>query len=186
MEKTETVCPPWVGRLMVSPLRKWVHNPHKILSPFIKSGDIILEIGPGMGFFSIPMAQMTGKTGKVLCVDVQEPMLQSLSKRAEKYKVDDQIKTHRCNTNSLNIEHLNEQIDFALLFAVVHEIPDQQKLFNECYAALKPGGKILFAEPKGHVKETNWRQSLSFAKEAGFKLQETSYIRSSISKVLVK
>lgn len=186
MEKTEKACPPWVGRLMVSPLRKLMHNPNKILAPFIKIENTILEIGPGMGFFSIPMANLTGKNGKIYCVDIQKPMLNALSERAKKYNVSNQIITLHCLQNGLNIGHLKQQIDFILLFAVVHEIPDKQQLFKECYEVLKPDGKILFSEPKGHVKQEDWDLSLSYAQNAGFNLEATENIRGSISMVLVK
>jgi len=35
---------------------------------------------------------------------------------------------------------------------------------------LTPGGRILFAEPKGHIKPVDFEKSLQFAKEAGLKV----------------
>ena len=90
---SERVCPVWVGYLLASPLRKFAHNPDKILSPYVKEGMTVLDIGSAMGFFSIPMAQMVGPEGKVICVDMQEKMLERLQKRAHKAGVADRIET---------------------------------------------------------------------------------------------
>jgi len=78
------VCPWWMGYLLANPVRRLFQNPEKILAPYINKGDKILEIGPGMGFFSIPMASMTGEKGKVYCVDLQPKMLAVLEKRGKK------------------------------------------------------------------------------------------------------
>ena len=48
----ERVCPPWVGYLLASPIRLLLHNPRKILSPYVGDGMTVLEPCPGMGFFS--------------------------------------------------------------------------------------------------------------------------------------
>jgi len=43
----------------------------------------VLDIGCGMGFFSIPLAPMVGPNGKVIWVDMQEKMLQLLAEPKE-------------------------------------------------------------------------------------------------------
>lgn len=42
----------------------------------------VLDVGSAMGFFSLPMAEMVGPGGKVVCIDVQLKMLQVLRRRA--------------------------------------------------------------------------------------------------------
>ncbi|MDA3891662.1 MAG: methyltransferase domain-containing protein [Salinivirgaceae bacterium] len=186
MENKNHVCPPWVGKLMVNPLRKLFTNPESILSKFIESGYKIIEIGPGMGFFSLPMAKQTGSNGMVYCVDIQEDMLNNLEKRAVKAGVNEQITTLLSSENSLEIKHLENKIDFGLLFAVVHEIPNKELLFQELAFVLKQGSKILFAEPKGHVLLINWSRSLEFAIKAGFKVENAEKINGSHSALLIK
>ena len=48
------VCPPWMGRLLLNPLRKLVESPKKIFAPFVKEGMVVLEPGCAMGFFTLP------------------------------------------------------------------------------------------------------------------------------------
>ncbi len=78
---SESVCPVWVGYFLASPVRKLFQNPEKMLAPYVKEGMRVLDIGCAMGFFSLPLAQMIGLNGKVICVDVQEKMIKSLEKR---------------------------------------------------------------------------------------------------------
>ena len=46
----EHVCPWWIGYLLVSPIRRWLQNPDKILSPYVSEGMTVLELGPGWVF----------------------------------------------------------------------------------------------------------------------------------------
>jgi ubiquinone/menaquinone biosynthesis C-methylase UbiE len=161
------VCPWWLGYTFLIPIRKYQHDPEKILAPHIKEGMSVMDYGSAMGYFSIPMAKYVGKNGKVYCVDIQYKMLEKLEKRAIIYGVKDTIKTLLVG-KEYNPPELKEKIDFALLFAVVHEVPDKVKLFQELFQVLKPNGKILFAEPKGHVKQRDFDKSLGIARNTGF------------------
>lgn len=180
------VCPVWVGHLLASPLRKLLQNPKKILSPYIKEGMTVLDVGCAMGFFSLPLAKMAGSEGKVICVDLQEKMTKALEKRAHKAGVLNRIETRLCNENSLGLNNLNGKVDLALAFAVVHEVPDTNTFFSEIYKSLKPAGKLLVSEPKAHVSETDFNKSVSVAEGNGFKVIERPRIGRSHSAVLYK
>ncbi len=166
----ERVCPVWAGYLLASPLRKLFENPNKILSPYVRDGMNVLDIGCAMGFFSLPLARMVGSKGKVICVDMQAGMIKSLEKRAKRAKLSDRIDTRFCLQNSLGLDDLAAEIDFGFAFAVVHEAPDAAALFSEIYEAIKPSGKLLVAEPGGHVSEEKFKVSVSIAEERGFKV----------------
>jgi ubiquinone/menaquinone biosynthesis C-methylase UbiE len=164
----EHVCPWWIGYLLVSPIRRWLQDPEKILSPYISEGMTVLDIGPGMGFFTIPAARMVGASGRVIAVDLQENMLKSLAKRAEKAGVAGRIVAKLCEPDNLGV---SEAIDLCLAFNVVHEIPDAGALFSQIRAILKPTGRLLLAEPGGwHVSEKDFEATLSKASAAGLKL----------------
>jgi ubiquinone/menaquinone biosynthesis C-methylase UbiE len=184
MEK-QRVCPVWVGYTFLLPFRKYQHDPWKILGPHIKQGMTVMDFGCAMGYFSIPLAQMTGSQGKVYCVDIQEKMLAKLQKRAIKYGVSSVIKPLLVGKD-YNVIELHEKLDFALLFMVVHEVPDQTGLFKDMYAMLKPGGKILFFEPKGHVKPIDFEKSLQLAQAAGLKISKEKPMQKGLCAFLVK
>jgi ubiquinone/menaquinone biosynthesis C-methylase UbiE len=184
--KVESVCPWWIGYILACPLRKLMQNPEKILKPYIKEGMTILDVGSAMGFFSLPMAKMAGEKGKVICVDLQQKMLDVLVKKAGKKGLAGIIEPHLCSTSSLLLESFKDKIDFALASAVMHEIPDKKKAFSEVYNALKPGTVMFVAEPAGHVSEEAFKHTLFLAEEAGFKADTYTKNGSSLIVVLRK
>ena len=165
----EHVCPVWVGRLLASPLRRLFENPDKILGQYISEGMTALDIGCAMGFFSLPLAEMVGIQGKVICIDLQERMIEVLEKRARKAGLLERIETHLCSKDSLGLKEFKGIIDFALAFAVVHEVPEASSFFSQIYEAIKPDGKFYVAEPRGHVSESNFDATVSLAVGKGFK-----------------
>lgn len=186
MEATKhSVCPWWLGYTFLIPFRKYQHDPYKIIGPHLKRGMTVMDYGCAMGYFSIPLAKMTGSKGTVYCVDIQKKMLTKLRNRAEKHNVSAVIKTLQVGEN-YNPTELKERLDFVLLFMVAHEVPDQATLFNDLYSMLKPGGKILFFEPQGHVKPDDFEKSLQLANAVGFKVSEEKPLKKGLGEFLVK
>jgi ubiquinone/menaquinone biosynthesis C-methylase UbiE len=92
-------------------------------------------------------------------------MLAALRKRARKAGVEGRIVPHLCEAESIDV---SEPIDLALAFWMVHEVPNQTKLFHEIRSLLKPEGKFLLAEPTIHVTRAMFEETLKRAGEAGF------------------
>jgi ubiquinone/menaquinone biosynthesis C-methylase UbiE len=183
---SERVCPWWLGYLLVNPLRKLVHKPENILKPYINEGMTVLEVGSGMGFFTLPMARLVGESGHVVCVDLQERMIRAVKKRAGKAGLINRIELRVCTHTSLCIDDLAEKVDFALLFAVVHEVPEVKQFFSEIQRSLRKGGLLLFSEPAGHVSREAFAGTLSIAEMLGFRIAGSPKIRSNRSSLWVK
>jgi ubiquinone/menaquinone biosynthesis C-methylase UbiE len=177
-------CPVWVGYLLASPIRTLVQNPQKILGPHVSPGMRVLEVGPGMGFFTLPMARLVGPSGRVTCVDVEEKMLVALMRRARRANLADRIETRVCDADSLGVADLALRIDFVLAFAVVHEIGDPDRLFREVQTVLTPSGRVLFAEPSGHVSGPAFQESLSRAEHNGLHMVDSPQISRSRAAIL--
>ncbi len=160
------VCPWWLAYTFDNPLRRLVHNPEKMLNKFIKEGDTVVDIGCGMGYFSIGMAKMVGVKGRVISVDLQEKMLERVRRRAQEKGLLSRITLHKCGPDKLGV---NEQADFALGFWMVHEVRNKDAFFKEISIFLKPGAYFLLVEPKIHVTETYFRKIAEIAKTAGLK-----------------
>ena len=170
----DRVCPFWVGYLLLNPLRKLLENPDKILGPFVKEGMIVLEPGCGMGYFTLPLARMVGPQGRVIAAEIQQKMLSALERRARKAGLSDRIDLRQAGDQRLGVEDLSGKVDFATALHMIHEVPDQASFFKEIWQALKPGGKLLVVEPKGHVSEEQFGQTLAVAKKIGFKHEALS------------
>ncbi len=182
----EDLCPVWVGYLLSNPIRKLFHNPQKILSPYVKNGMTVLDIGCAMGYFSIPLAHLVGSTGKVICIDVQKKMIHVLEKRLKKAGLSDRAIIRLSNNSSLNVDDFKEKIDFTLAFAVVHEVSDASKLFSEIIKTMKPSGRLLLAEPRFHVSKKDFNNTVSIAEKNSFKVTERPQISLSHAVILEK
>jgi ubiquinone/menaquinone biosynthesis C-methylase UbiE len=164
----EDVCPWWLGYLLANPIRRFFENPEKLLSPHIKPGMTVLDFGCAMGFFTIPAARLTGPTGRVIAVDLQPKMITALQRRSERRGLQDRVETHVCGENDLGLPGFDGRIDLALAIHVMHEVPDSDRLFAQIFKALKPGGRLLLKEPKGHVSVDEFRETVAEAGRAGF------------------
>ena len=179
-----SVCPWWLGYLLVSPLRRLRQDPRKILSPHGSEGVTVIEPGCGMGFFTLELARLVGPRGKVVAIDIQPKMLAGLRRRAAKAGLADRIDTRLADARGLGIDDLSGAADFALAFAMVHELPDHARFFAEIARALKLGGKLLLAEPRGHVNGMDFASTLALAEKAGLRVAGRPTIPASLSAVL--
>jgi ubiquinone/menaquinone biosynthesis C-methylase UbiE len=168
------VCPWWGGYFIDNPLRRLLHGPQAILAPYVTPGMTVLDVGCGMGWFAIPLARMVGDQGRVIAADLQQQMLDVLMQRARKSGVDARIQPHKCEQDRLGVA---VQADFVLAFAMVHEVPDQRRLLGEIHCCLKPGGKLLVAEPEIHVPGRAFLQTVAAAEDAGLRVVEQPRIR---------
>jgi 2-polyprenyl-3-methyl-5-hydroxy-6-metoxy-1,4-benzoquinol methylase len=184
MERTH-VCPWWLGYFLLNPFRKYGQDPEKIMGKYIKKGMTLIDYGSAMGYFSLPMARMTGSTGKVFCFDIQQKMLNKLMKRAKRNGLAPWIKPVLIVDDS-KLSEVNEAADFALLFAVAHEVPNREKLFINLSNMLKKDALLVFAEPRGHVKPDDFEESVAFAEKAGFQNIESLNISRSYAVLLQK
>lgn len=166
---SEMVCPWWLCYSFDNPLRRLFHDPERLLRPYVKAGMTVVDIGCGMGYFSIGLARLTGPDGKVIAVDLQQRMLDALARRSRRAGVADRIVLHRCRKESLGIEG---PADFALAFWMAHEVPDKPRFFREILASLKPQGTLLLAEPKLHVTQKSVEQTVAVCRETGFQVLE--------------
>lgn len=163
------ICPSWLGYLLLNPLRRMIENPRKILGPFIRKGMTILEPGPGMGYFTLPMAEMVGEEGRVIAVDIQPQMLTALEKRAIRAGLGDRIHTRLAQPEKMGIEDFQERIDFVPAIHMIHELINPGSFLSEVYDSLKTGGKLLVIEPRGHVRSDAFQTTIELAVSSGFK-----------------
>jgi cyclopropane fatty-acyl-phospholipid synthase-like methyltransferase len=182
----QRVCLWWLGYLLASPIRHCAQKPEDLLAPYIREGMTVLEPGPGMGFFTLPMARMVGESGRIVAVDIQARMLDSLRRRALNAGLLARIETRLAQPDSLGIDDLKGAVDFVLAFAMVHEMPSAEGFFRQASAALKAGGLLLLAEPAGHVKPDVFARELEAAWVAGLEEVTRPAIRRSLAAVLRK
>ena len=167
-------CPWWLGWAIDNPLRRLIHDPEKILGPYIGKGQTVMDVGCGLGLFSLGMAGMVGEEGRVIAVDFQERMLRTLESRARKAGLLSRISLHLSRRNGLGV---TDRVSFALAFWMVHEVPDRKALLREISGLLEPGGRFLLVEPRIHVTEEDFGEIVGEASAAGMRSLERLPVR---------
>jgi 2-polyprenyl-3-methyl-5-hydroxy-6-metoxy-1,4-benzoquinol methylase len=178
------VCPWWFCYAFDNPLRKLVHDPVAMLAPYVAPGMTCLDLGCGMGYFTVGLARLAGPGGRVAAVDLQDKMLAGLKRRAARAGLDSVIEPRRCAPDDLLLADLAGAVDFALCFWMLHEVPDMARFLAQVHAAMRPGGWLLVSEPRFHVKDRDFDAELELAQNGGWAVGERPAIWGSFSAVL--
>jgi ubiquinone/menaquinone biosynthesis C-methylase UbiE len=163
------VCPVERSGSLDNRIRRWLQNPTKILRPYIEEGMIVMEVGCGPGFFTLDLAQMVGKKGHVVAVDLQEGMLQKLQEKINGSEIENRIILHKCEKDKIGV---SGKFDFIFLFYVVHEVQNKEVFFKELESMLKPDGKIYMVEPPFHVSRKYFEETIRKASNTGLTVVE--------------
>lgn len=174
-------CPTERSFILDTMFRRWFQNPRKILSTYIKEGMIVLDIGCGPGFFSIDIAQMVGRSGRVIACDVQEEMLRKIREKISGTVLEQRITLHQCQGDKIGV---SGHIDFVLAFYMMHEVENQEQFFCEIGEMLSPNGQILIVEPPFHVSIDEFEETIRIARKVGFAPAEMPKIPFSKSVIL--
>jgi len=163
----QRICPVENAGGLDNSLRRFFQNPRKILEPFISTEMTVLDLGCGPGFFSVEIAKMLSGQGKVIAADLQDGMLEIIKNKIKGSGLEQKIITHRCGSNTIGEI---ENVDFVLAFYMIHEVPDQDRLFNELKSILKPNGKIYIIEPRFHVTKKAFEEMMHKVRSIGFEI----------------
>jgi ubiquinone/menaquinone biosynthesis C-methylase UbiE len=167
INKTAKVCPWQRSWSLDNWVRRYLQNPDRIVGGYIEKGQTVMDLGCGPGMFSLAMARMVGEEGKVISVDIQEEMLQILMQKSEDAGLDNRIVLHKSGPDGIGI---NEKVDFALAFYMVHEVPNRVVFLREVATLLKPQGRFLIVEPKFHVSKNSFEETVAVAESTGMRL----------------
>jgi len=158
-------CPWWFTWTFDNPLRRMFHNPRRMLEAYVVAGSRVADVGCGMGYFSVAMAELVGPGGEVQAVDMQPQQLRVAERRCRRAGVADRVKFVEATPDSLR---LIGPVDFVLAFWVVHEVGNREGFFEQLRLACETGSRVLVAEPKIHVSREEVEAELKLAAAHGF------------------
>jgi ubiquinone/menaquinone biosynthesis C-methylase UbiE len=162
--------------------RFWIEAPHpfitrarlrEILEPV--PGERVLEVGPGTGYYSLPVADWLGPEGSLDVFDLQQEMLDHTMRRAGERGLANITPTQG---DARQLPYDDAAFDAAYLVTVLGEIPDQAAALAELRRTLKPTGRLvvgeLFGDPhmvtEGALRERAEAAGLRFERRVGGKL----------------
>ena len=130
------------GLLMGSKVRQWLSDPVKTLrGADVQSGQTILEVGCGTGFFTIPAAQLIGDQGCLVAMDVSSGFIEQVAK---KVKNADLKNVRIVKRDALNTGLDTASFDKVLLFGVIpFPLLPLNRLLPEMHRVLKPEGTLV-------------------------------------------
>lgn len=122
---------------------------YKILPPFktlkvmcLKEDDIMIDVGCGTGYFTLPASEITGPSGRVIGVDISEEMLDEVRNKinGKGHNIDLML------SDNIVLPVKDSHGTFALLANVLHEADDMMAMLAETKRVLKPGGRLAIIE----------------------------------------
>jgi ubiquinone/menaquinone biosynthesis C-methylase UbiE len=143
----------------------------------LKSGETVCDMGCGNGYYTLKMAKLVGKKGRVLAVDIQPEMLHMLDLRVKDAHVNN---VEPIQSTLVDPKLPEAEVDLILLVDVYHEFSNPEEMLQAMRKALKPHGRLALVEfrledPSVPIKLEHKMSKEQIMKEIppnGFKLVE--------------
>jgi ubiquinone/menaquinone biosynthesis C-methylase UbiE len=135
------------------------------------AGERILEIGPGVGYYTLEMADWVGPEGKIEIFDLQQEFLDHVMRRAAERSLANVIPTQG---DATALPYEDDSMGAVALTAVLGEIPDPVAALREIARVLEPSGRLVVGELFGDPHFTTQAALERQASEAGLTWQEHS------------
>ena len=130
---------PWLER----PERDQEERPDLLIKTLqIQPGEIIADVGCGSGYITGRLAGATTDRGVVYGVEIQQEMLDLLSRNMAQQNARNVIGVLGTPQNP----NLPELVDLVLMVDVYHEFSHPLEMMDAIIRSLKPGGRVVFVE----------------------------------------
>ncbi len=139
----------------------------------LKSDHHLIDIGCGVGYFSIPAAKIVNSNGKVYALDTSEEMTEFLTAELKTLGIEN---VEVLNSREYGFPLEEDTGDMLLMSMVLHEVEDKKRFLQEARRTLKPSGRILIIEwdkketeqgpPLKHRLDT--QETKNYLHQAGF------------------
>lgn len=127
------------------PWRLRYRNPRQLLPGLdLFAGMRVGDLGCGSGLFTVEMARRVGERGKVHAVDCQAPLLARAQRRVEAAGLAGCVRFHHSGIHQLPLA--DDELDVAVMVAVIGELPAREAALEEVRRVLKPGGRLVVSE----------------------------------------
>ena len=149
-------------KVMTTEIERWIREEGKVFLEDIgiRKAQRVLDFGCGAGTYTIPVAKVVGKEGKVYALDKDREVLNQLEQTAKSEGLKN-IVSIVDQSEELKINLEDESIDAMLLYDILHYLQPEKRrrVYENGYRILKTGA-ILSVYPK-HCKsdEPLWNLS---------------------------
>ncbi|MEZ5402128.1 MAG: methyltransferase domain-containing protein [Bryobacteraceae bacterium] len=138
---------PW----LVRPEREAEEDPARSLELLgLKPGMMVGDVGCGVGYWSLRMAEKVAPGGRVYASDIQPEMLRLLRERMKKAGV---TNVEPVSATETSPELPEGTLDLAIMVDVYHELSKPEAVLASIARSLKPDGRLVLLE---YRKEDTW------------------------------
>jgi ubiquinone/menaquinone biosynthesis C-methylase UbiE len=109
----------------------------------IKKGDTVVDLGSGAGNDAFVARSIAGESGRVIGVDMTEPMIDKARQNANKLGLSN-VEFRLGDIETMPIE--NDTADVVVSNCVMNLVPNKQKAFSETFRILKRGGHFSISD----------------------------------------
>jgi len=133
----------WV-EIFESPDRAEWQKPDEVVQKMnLKSGDIVADIGAGIGYFTRLFAKAVGPQGKAIGLDIESSMVEYMKEDARKLS----LKNYEARVVKPDDPELAaKSVDVIFICDTYHHIEDRLNYLKRLTAALKPNGRIVIVD----------------------------------------
>jgi ubiquinone/menaquinone biosynthesis C-methylase UbiE len=146
----------WTITLMHdNPLLPYLKNPYKLLKAAgLRTGQKVVEVGCGPGYFTLPAARIVGQEGLLYAVDVNPFAVERVRAEISREKLNNVLPMLK---NASNTGLPQGIIDLAFVFGLPYVAGGLKNLLSEMHRVLKPEGVLAF-RVSGGSKKTLFRE----------------------------
>lgn len=139
------------------------------------SEDIVADVGCGIGYFSVPAAEIVSSRNKVYALDTSKEMLTEVERRAEIVGISNIVVIE---TEEYDLKLQDESVSFVLIVTVLHEIINKERFLKEANQILKPSGRLAVIDWEKKQTEMgppidhriDKQEAMEFLKSSGFEV----------------
>lgn len=141
----------------------------------IKAGDTVVDLGSGAGNDCFVARTVAGPDGRVIGIDMTEPMIAKARENAAKLGYTN-IEFRLGDIEALPVD--DNTADVVVSNCVMNLVPDKEKAFAETYRILKPGGHFSISDIvlKGELPGDLRRDAALYAGCIAGALQKEEYL----------
>lgn len=105
--------------------------------------DSVADVGCGIGYFSIPAAEIIDHKNTVYALDISPEMLQTVKENAQRAGVENVI---TIQTGEYDLKLPDAAVSFALAVNIIHEVEDHSRFLREIKRILQKQGKLAIID----------------------------------------
>lgn len=105
--------------------------------------DSVADVGSGIGYFSIPAAEIIDHKNPVYALDISHEMLQTVEENAQRAGVENVI---TMQTGEYDLKLPDEAVSFVLAVNIIHEVEDHSRFLREIKRILLKQGRLAIID----------------------------------------